>query len=218
MPLSPSTLALAVSALLAAGCSQGTAGPSPADACKSLVAECVGKQQACVADAAGARCEACADGQYAAASGACEAIGGAALAHDFAPFTTKPGEEILGLCQSWTINNPTEMWVNAVQLDQDVASHHSNWTFVPDDQFTGTDGVWMCQDRKYSQLTAALAGGVLYAQSTQATHEVQRFPNGAAVRVPPYSRIIGDVHLLNTTWRRSPGTPGSPRTACPSRT
>jgi hypothetical protein len=114
-------------------------------------------------------------------------------------FTTMAGQEILGQCQSWTLNNDTELWVNAVELTQDAASHHSNWTFVPDDKFVGPDGVWKCSERAYDQLSAALAGGVLYAQSTQATHEVQKFPDGAAVRIPPFSRIIGDVHLLNTT-------------------
>jgi hypothetical protein len=198
-------LALVLLPALLAGCSSDPAVGTPADPCASLVSECVGKQQACVSDAAGARCEACGADQYAAASGSCEAIGGTPLAHDFTPFTTKAGEEILGLCQSWTLNNAEEMWVNAVQLDQDVASHHSNWTFVPDDDYAGPDGVWMCGDRNYSQLTAALDGGVLYAQSTQAKHEVQKFPGGAAVRIPPYSRIIGDVHLLNTSMESITG-------------
>ena len=55
--------------VVAAGCSQGATMPPPGDPCKSLAAECVGKQQACVADAMGARCEACPEGRYAASSG-----------------------------------------------------------------------------------------------------------------------------------------------------
>jgi hypothetical protein len=121
------------------------------------------------------------------------------VSHDFSEFTTQPGEEVRGLCQSWTLDNAEELWVNAVELEQDEGSHHSNWTFVPSDLFEGPDGVWPCGDRNYSQVTAALSGGVLYAQSTQAVKETQRFPNRAAVRIPPYSRVIGDVHLLNTT-------------------
>jgi hypothetical protein len=70
---------------------------------------------------------------------------------------------------------------------------------VPANLYDGPDGVWPCSERSYTQVTAALSGGVLYAQSTQATKEIQRFPNNAAVRIPPYSRVIGDVHLLNTT-------------------
>jgi len=63
-----------------------------------------------------------------------------------------PGEEVLGLCQSWTLNNPEELWVNAVELGQDVASHHSNWTFVPDNLYKGEDGVWPCDERSSRQM------------------------------------------------------------------
>ena len=204
---------LGLSALLAllAACSStsgGSAAPSGAPAaaatCTTKVAECLVSQQGCVADAAGEHCAPCPTGKYAAATGGCVAIGGTAARHDFADFTTPPGAETLGLCQSWTINNPEELWVNAVELEQNEASHHSNWTFTGDDKFDGPDGVWKCAERNYNELDAALNGGVLYAQSTQATHEVQKFPNGAAVRIPPYSRIIGDVHLLNTS--ASPAT------------
>lgn len=196
--------AIALVAILAAGCGvdpeSGTpdAGPDPADPCAAVAASCVAKQQGCVSDSAGARCEPCTEGMYASPAGTCDPIGGAPLSHDFPSLTTKPGEESLGLCRSWTLNNAEELWINAVALDQDEASHHSNWTFVPDDQFAGPDGVWPCSDRNYDQLSAALVGGVLYAQSTQATHEVQKFPDSAAVRIPPYSRIISDIHLLNT--------------------
>lgn len=194
--LTPQLLALALA--LAAGCGgedEGAAG----DPCAARLDECLSRQLACVAIGGEARCEACPAGEYAAPSGRCEAIGGTPRSHEFADFTTAPGEEVLGLCQSWTLNNAEELWVNAVELAQDVASHHSNWTFVPSDQFEGPDGVWPCEDRGYSQLMAALGGGVLYAQSTQAPKETQRFPNSAALRIPPYARIIGDVHLLNTT-------------------
>jgi hypothetical protein len=184
---------------LLGGCGGGGgAPPAPASCAAATISQCVASQKACAADAEGDRCVDCPAGQYAAVSGSCEAIDGAPLSHDFSEFTVKPGEEVLGLCQSWTLNNPAEIWVSAVELTQDDASHHSNWTFVPDDQYAGPDGVWKCDDRNYSQLDAALVGGVLYAQSTQAAHEVQHFPNGAAVRIPPYARIIGDVHLLNT--------------------
>jgi hypothetical protein len=197
-------LATALLALLLASCAsdaaRGDASAEPATPCSAAkISECVGSQQACVSDAQGARCVACSEGQYAALTGQCEPLGGDPMPHDFAAFTTMPGEEVLGLCQSWTLNNAEELWINGVVLEQDEASHHSNWTFVPDDKFDGPDGVWRCSERKYNELDAALGGGVLYAQSTQTPREVQRFPTGAAVRVPPYSRIIGDVHLLNAT-------------------
>ena len=140
-------------ALLLAACDgtkETTPTPTPGDPCADKIAECRVTQKACVSDASGAHCEACPPGKYAAASGSCEAIEGKAYSHDFTDFTVKPGEEVLGQCQSWTINNPEEIWFNAVELVQDEASHHSNWMFVPDDKFDGPDGVWKCSDRSYS--------------------------------------------------------------------
>ncbi len=190
-----------VAPLFAAGCGEGEGGGpvAPASPCAAMIDQCLVDQKICAEGPEGPRCEACAEGSYATKAGACEPIGGTAAVHDFAAFTVKGGEEIEGLCQSWTLNNPEEIWVNAVELTQDVVSHHSNWTYVPANLFEGPDGVWPCDERSYSQLDAALYGGVLYAQSTQAAHEVQKFPNGAAVRIMPYARIIGDVHLLNTS-------------------
>lgn len=180
------------------GCAQNpdeqARAPSPCDA---LIDTCLVDQKTCVADAQGPRCEVCAPGSYASKNGQCNEIGGTATSHDFEEFTVEAGEEISGLCQSWTLNNAEELWVNAVELEQNAASHHSNWTYVPADQFSGPDGVWPCKDRNYSQLNAALYGGVLYAQSTQAPKEVQKFPDGAAIRIMPYARVISDIHLLN---------------------
>ena len=177
----------------------GTAAkPKPPAPCSSIaVANCLVNQEGCAMSGTMPSCVACGAGTYAAASGTCTPVPGTATAHDFADFTTTPGQEVLGLCQSWTLNNDADLWVNAVELTQNEMSHHSNWTFVPDTKYPGADGVWNCMDRNYDQLSAAVAGGVLYAQSTQAKHEVQKFLDGAAVRIPAHSRIIGDVHLLN---------------------
>jgi hypothetical protein len=198
--------ALAAFSLLVAGCApapatdgSGAAPDMSPTGCAALRDACLANQLACSETSGAAKCIACPTGQYAALDGNCATLTGTPLKHDFSDFTTMPGQEVLGLCQSWTLDNATELWVNAVELDQNEASHHSNWTFVPNTEFPGPDGVWNCDDRHYSQLDAALAGGVLYAQSTQSTHEVQHFPNGAAVRIPPYARIIGDVHLLNAS-------------------
>lgn len=185
------------------GCSSNDATPSQQplrDPCAQADADaCLVEQKACGVTAGAPECFSCERGAYASAAGACVAIGGEAQNHAFADFTTQPGEEVLGLCQSWTLDNDAELWVNAVELVQNALSHHSNWTFVPETAFDGPDGVWKCKERNYDQLSAAVLGGVLYAQSTQAVSEVQKFPDGAAVRIPPRSRIIGDVHLLNTT-------------------
>jgi hypothetical protein len=183
--------------VVTAACGDGAMTAAPCDAPSR--AACLVNQHACAMVGGKATCMSCPAGKYAASDGSCADIGGSPMAHDFPMQTTTAGQEVLHLCRSWTVNNPTELWVNAVELSQDEASHHSNWTFVPDDQFNGPDGIWTCTDRGYDQLSAAVAGGVLYAQSTQATHEVQKFPNTAAVRIPPWSRIISDIHLLNAT-------------------
>lgn len=201
-----SLLGVAAALTFVAGCGPNDTNPVAAGPTPCEMLDCAASQKICVDDSAGLRCEPCSTGQYATAAGTCEALKGTPIKHEFASFTVQPGEEIKGLCQSFTMNNPTEIWVNAVELEQDEWSHHSNWTFVPSDEFVGPDGVWKCSDRGYNQVSAALSGGVLYAQSTQATREVQKFPDGVAVRIPPYSRIIGDVHLLNPSSSPATGT------------
>jgi hypothetical protein len=216
VPRSLSTLARFAPALLAllAGCKGGdesattgattttdptstmtTTGPS----CASIVAACTQNQQGCVADATGARCTACTAGTFVGPTGTCDAIPGTPIAHDFPDNTATAGQELIGSCRSWTLNNDAELWVNAVELSQSEGSHHSNWTYVPDDKYTGADGIWPCKDRSYDFYSGVAAGGLLYSQSTQAVHEVQKFPDGAAIRVPPHARIISDIHVLNTS-------------------
>ena len=51
----------------------------------------------------------------------------------------------------------------------------------------------------FGELVAALQGGYLFALSTQSHDETQTLPHGSAIRIPPYSRIIGSSHLLNAT-------------------
>lgn len=111
----------------------------------------------------------------------------------------QPGEEIESLCQSWTLNNPEELWVTTVSTGSQGGYHHSNWFFVPDDYFAVPDGTWPCSEQNFNELSAAIAGGFLYAQSTQVFDETQTLPQGAAIRIPPYSRIVGNTHLLNLT-------------------
>jgi hypothetical protein len=213
VPRSPSlastprlALAFTLLALLAAaGCkgadAETTTAPPPVTGtrCATLGAQCAADQQGCVEAAAGARCEPCAAGSYASTTGTCVALAGTPLSHDFPDITAASGEELTGSCRSWTLHNDAEIWVNAVELTQNEDSHHSNWTYVPEDQFTGADGLWKCVDRAYDFYSGVAAGGIVYAQSTQATHEVQRFPAGTAIRVPPHARIISDIHVLNTS-------------------
>lgn len=188
--------ALAAAALLLAT----SCGREAAPLCAAADARrCVVDQQGCALLDGAPTCTPCDHGTRANPAGECAPIPGTALTHAFPTQESAPGEEILDLCRSWTLGNETELWVSAVELTQDEASHHSNWMYVTEGFYDGPDGIWPCAERDYHQLNAALAGGVLYAQSTQATHEVQLFPEGGAIRLPPHARIISDVHILNTT-------------------
>src|SRR5215475_5376212 len=53
---------------------------------------------------------------------------------DVSTMTVPAGHEDEDTCQSWTLNNPTELWVNSITQTNDGAYHHANWFFVPDDQ------------------------------------------------------------------------------------
>jgi len=98
---------------------------------------------------------------------------------------------------SATLHNDTELAINAVELATATGFHHSNWFFVPDALFDGPDGTWNCADRHFDQANAASAGGVLFAQSTQSPHEIQKFPDGVAIVIPPHSKIVATTHLLD---------------------
>lgn len=107
------------------------------------------------------------------------------------------GQEDEDTCQSWTLDNPTELWVTSITQRNDGGYHHANWFFVPDDKFAVPDGVWSCKEHDFNEVAAALLGGYLFALSTQSPSETQTLPTGSAIRIPPYSRIIGSSHLLN---------------------
>ncbi|HEY0988631.1 MAG TPA: hypothetical protein VGD80_16310 [Kofleriaceae bacterium] len=111
--------------------------------------------------------------------------------------TVPAGHEDEDTCQSWTLNNPTELWVSGITQHNDGAYHHANWFFVPDDEYAVPDGAWSCSQLKFSEVGAALLGGYLFAMSTQSREERQDLPAGNAIRIPPYSRVIGASHLLN---------------------
>ena len=119
------------------------------------------------------------------------------LEHDFGAVTAAPHAEVDGICLSWTIGNTDDLWVNSVAADNDGYFHHSNWVWVPDNRWELPDGAWDCAENQFNELAAAVFGGVLFAQSTQSVAEEQRFADGAAVRVPPYARIIAYSHILN---------------------
>jgi hypothetical protein len=124
---------------------------------------------------------------------------GPAHSYDFGPYTVKSGEETISDCVQISLHNDAPVYINAVELTTGPGFHHSNWTYVPEHVFAGPDGTFNCRDRGYSEAVAAVFGGVLFAQSTQTPHEVQAFPPGVAVKLPPKAKVLAQLHLLNPT-------------------
>lgn len=122
------------------------------------------------------------------------------ITHAFGMGTLQPFEEIVP-CVSWTLDNEKALYVPAVTLANEGSFHHSNWFVVPETAYAGGDGWWSCGSRDFDEIEAARAGTVLFAQSTQSYLETQRFTEGAVVKIPPHSRIVADVHLLNLAPR-----------------
>ena len=194
-------------------CSSSESDPDPdpveATCSAELSAACLVDQMICTVGEFGPGCTPCPAGQYASADNdsACIDIPGTKIVHAFPMTHTEGGQEITNMCRSWNVGNAEPLYVSAVEFVQDEHSHHSNWMFVPEGNFEGPDDeIWPCADYGYcsndhcpEQLQAALLGGVLYVQSTQAPREVQKLPAGAVIKIPANARIISDVHLLNLT-------------------
>ena len=123
------------------------------------------------------------------------------VSHAFGAIAMDAQSDDASLCASWTLDNEQALYVNNVVLANEGGFHHSNWFIVPDDVFDGADGYWPCAERNFDGLTAAQSGTVLFAQSTQSYVEEQRLASGAVVKVPPRSRIVADIHTLNTAPR-----------------
>ena len=119
------------------------------------------------------------------------------LTHSFTPLAIEAGEEISGVCQSWTLDNDETLYVSKIRQRNEGAWHHSNWFFVPEDTYPGPDGTWDCDERGFHDVSAALEGGAFFAQSTQALEELQAFQEGAVLEIPPRHKIVGGVHLVN---------------------
>lgn len=122
---------------------------------------------------------------------------GATNRYEFGPFDIAAHQEVVNSCVQITLHNAAPVYVQSVELTTGPGFHHSNWLFVPETAFPGDDGVFRCSDRAYNEAIAAAYGGVLFAQSTQAPHEVQAFPAGIAVKIPERSKLVAQLHLLN---------------------
>ena len=131
----------------------------------------------------------------------------AMLSHTFDPQMIDVAEETSGICQSWVLDNDEPIYVQKIRQDNGGGWHHSNWFFVPETAYppnpevegpdAALEGTWNCRDRNFREYLAAAAGGVFFAQSTQALQELQAFPDSAALEIPPRSVIVGSTHLLN---------------------
>jgi len=128
--------------------------------------------------------------------------------YPFGPFTIQPSQEISDQCVQITLNNDDVMYVNEVDFAAGGPGfHHSNWMWVPASNpatgaigpFDGPDGTFTCADRGFDQEVAALKGGVLFAQSTQAQRDTQKFPAGAVIQIPAHSKLVSTIHLLNAS-------------------
>lgn len=117
--------------------------------------------------------------------------------YEFGPFEVGAGAEDTSLCVQISLHNDAPLYVNTVELNTGPGFHHSNWFFVPDHIFAGEDGTFTCDDRNFDIAVAGITGGVFFAQSTQAPREVQSFPAGMAIKVPPDSKLVAQIHLLN---------------------
>lgn len=125
-----------------------------------------------------------------------DAEASARVVHAVTPLTLEGSEETM-TCYSWTVDNDAPLYVQAVDFQNEGSFHHSNWFVVPEDVYPGEDGFWPCAERDFEDVSAALAGTVLFAQSTQAQQESMAFEDGASIRIPARSKIVAGVHLLN---------------------
>lgn len=118
------------------------------------------------------------------------------VTHDFGEFVLSPYQEINN-CVQWTVDNDEALYVQSVTLSNLGYFHHSNWFVVPEDLYEGPDGFFKCSDRGFDEVGAAIAGTVLFAQSTQSFVEQQRTRDGAVIKIPPRHKVVAGTHLLN---------------------
>jgi len=127
----------------------------------------------------------------------------ATLRHVLPERVMAPGVDEI-VCVSWTLNNEATLYVQSMRQDNGGGFHHGNWLVVPAEVYPGDDGYWDCSERDFDEISAAMSGTILFAQSTQARSEEQRFAEGAVIKIPPRSKVVADIHLLNASPREVP--------------
>jgi hypothetical protein len=118
------------------------------------------------------------------------------IVHSWGPLDLAPHEETQP-CIQWTLHNEQAIYVQTVRLTNDGGSHHSNWFVVPEETFPGEDGYFDCNARGFAEIDAAVAGTVLFAQSTQSRIDEQRLPDGVVIKIPPHHKVVAGGHFLN---------------------
>ena len=106
-------------------------------------------------------------------------------------------------CVSVTLHNDEPLYINQVELTTGPGFHHSNWFWVPDTSVPGRDGTWTCADRNYRGEAAGIFGGVVFAQSTQSPHEIQKFADGRRRSDPAALQAIAEPTCSTPVTRRS---------------
>lgn len=122
--------------------------------------------------------------------------GHARVVHSWGEYTLPGGEE-LEPCLQWTLNNDEALYINRVDFINNGGFHHTNWFVIPETQYPGDDGFFDCDERGFNELASAVAGTVLFAQSTQSRVDGLQLPPGVVVKIPPRHKIVAGGHLLN---------------------
>ena len=123
----------------------------------------------------------------------------ATWAHDFPALDIEAGGESDEWCQQWSPGHEETLFVNWIRMRSGRAYHHMNFFYVPESMLEGPDGTFRCEDRGYNLQLAAMAGGVFFAQSTQADDDLQDFGPGSVIPIPPGYKIVGNQHMLNSS-------------------
>lgn len=116
--------------------------------------------------------------------------------YDFGPFTIQPSQEVTGKCVQIDLHNASDLYINTIELTTGPGFHHSNWFYVPEHLYADQPSTFDCDETAVT-VTAAVNGGVLFAQSTQLAMQTQEFPPGVAIHIPPKSKLLAQIHLLN---------------------
>ena len=116
--------------------------------------------------------------------------------YKFGPFTIEPSQEVTGRCVQIDLHNAQDLYINTIELTTGPGFHHSNWFFLPEHFYADQPDVFDCDETAVT-VTAAVNGGVLFAQSTQLAMQTQAFPPGVAIRIPAHSKLLAQIHLLN---------------------